>query len=304
MRCPACGFTGFPNLTVCKKCGKPLPASVVGSRPAALAGPPALKPSSRPPDPSVSRLKLPLSPIPVTPETPPDPFFTGGTAGSVAGTPMLGGRHPAPPPPAQKDSYFLPADSVDVRSRGLHHPTIALVSQEDLVPAGFWIRFVAWAVDLIILVVLGWMAAKVLGVSETDVRLESLDALWGTLRGAVAETAVDVLISLIYSVVLVGWRGQTPGKMLLRLKIIRTDGGEVSYFQAFMRWIGEAISFFLLCIGYFIAANSGDEKALFLLLGTTFGSAAIFLIGYIMAAFTENKRALHDYIAGTRVVRL
>jgi uncharacterized RDD family membrane protein YckC len=33
-------------------------------------------------------------------------------------------------------------------------------------------------------------------------------------------------------------------------------------------------------------------------------SGFILGIGYIMAAFTENKRALHDYIAGTRVIRL
>jgi len=32
-------------------------------------------------------------------------------------------------------------------------------------------------------------------------------------------------------------------------------------------------------------------------------SALIFLIGFIMAAFTERKQTLHDLIAGTLVVR-
>jgi uncharacterized RDD family membrane protein YckC len=82
------------------------------------------------------------------------------------------------------------------------------------------------------------------------------------------------LVPLLYSVGFVGWRGQTPGKMLLGLKIIRTDGEEVGYLRAFIRWIGTLISSFTLCIGY------------------------------LMAAFTTHKRALHDYIAGTRVIRL
>ena len=343
MRCPACGFVSFPHLAACKKCGKPLPVTSAQFRippPSRPAPPKAAAPYTAPtvplappPGPGAApggklaeadTLMMgagepplpPAAPKAVAPSTAPTvrlPSLSPPVAGSggkvgEADTVMLGGKGPPPPLGADEDTFTFtlpPAAAVpDVHSRDLFGSTAGLDTQLDFRPAGFWIRFLAWVVDLIVLVVLGWIVAKLLGVGGTDVKLESLDSLWNTLRGATVETAADVLISLIYSVVFVGWRGQTPGKMLLRLKIIRTDGGEVSYFGAFTRWIGEAISLFLLGIGYFMAATSGGPKALFLVIGTTIVAIAVFFIGYVMAAFTTNKRALHDYIAGTRVVRL
>jgi uncharacterized RDD family membrane protein YckC len=143
-------------------------------------------------------------------------------------------------------------------------------------PAGFWIRFVAAFVDGIILFLL-LLAALLLmalpagimgGLDDPLAMIELLMRLGFVLPG------ISFLLNLLYPVILVGWRGQTVGKMLLGLKIIRVDGGEVGYFKAFIRWIGQVIS------------------------------GLILLIGYILAAFTENKRALHDFIAGTRVIRL
>jgi uncharacterized RDD family membrane protein YckC len=62
--------------------------------------------------------------------------------------------------------------------------------------------------------------------------------------------------------------------MVLGLKVVTANGGLISVGRAFGR--------------YFAQILSG------LILG----------IGYIMAAFDEQKRALHDHICGTRVIRV
>ena len=62
------------------------------------------------------------------------------------------------------------------------------------------------------------------------------------------------------------------GKMAVGIKVVRTDGQRITFWRAFGRY-----------------------WALIL-------SALTLLIGYIMAAFTERKQALHDIICDTLVV--
>ena len=64
----------------------------------------------------------------------------------------------------------------------------------------------------------------------------------------------------------------TPGKMAVGIKVVRLDGDRIS----FARGIGR----------YFATILSG----------------LIFGIGFLMAAFTERKQALHDMVCNTLVV--
>ena len=68
-------------------------------------------------------------------------------------------------------------------------------------------------------------------------------------------------------------RGATPGKMAVGIEISTVDGESIGFGRALLRYIG------------YIA------------------SALILLIGFLMIAFTRNKRGLHDYIAGTVVIK-
>jgi uncharacterized RDD family membrane protein YckC len=61
--------------------------------------------------------------------------------------------------------------------------------------------------------------------------------------------------------------------MACKLKIIVADGSRVSYLRAFGRHFAKYLS------------------------------AMILLVGYIMAAFDDQRRTLHDRICETRVVR-
>jgi type II secretory pathway pseudopilin PulG len=77
-----------------------------------------------------------------------------------------------------------------------------------------------------------------------------------------------------FTAVPVLWRGQTLGKTAAGLAIAREDGEPLSYVTTFVRYLGYLAN--ILTLG----------------------------IGFLVAAFTENKRGLHDYIAGTRVIQI
>ena len=255
MRCPSCGFVSFDHLTACKNCGKELPPAPGGRW---VPAPPPARPSTG------------------------QPAKAPGASAETAGTLVTGGTGPAPPvasPPAGEDrpSFALPPAASAPPPPTAHYESAADTRLAvEFAPAGFWIRFVAAIVDDIILAILMLVAIVPIVLAAGIPAALSDPAAFARAVASLgtAIAAISFLVPMLYEVIFVGWRGQTPGKMALKLKIIRTDGAEADYVKAFIRWIGKMISGFIL------------------------------FTGYIMAAFTTNKRALHDYIAGTRVIRL
>lgn len=139
---------------------------------------------------------------------------------------------------------------------------------------GFWIRFGAKTVDsLLVLGVLYALGFLFLGLSfETQWGVEG-EPQQGDAVAFALFTLLQFVLPAAYETFFVGRYAATPGKMLCGLRVIRPDGERVTYLRAFGRHLGEYISYFIL------------------------------LIGYIMAAFDREKRALHDHICDTRVVR-
>jgi uncharacterized RDD family membrane protein YckC len=90
---------------------------------------------------------------------------------------------------------------------------------------------------------------------------------------AVLENVLSFALSVAYATYFVGRYSATPGKMACGLKVVRPDGEKISYARACGRFFAEFVSSITLTIGY------------------------------IMAAFDEEKRALHDRICDTRVVK-
>ena len=134
-------------------------------------------------------------------------------------------------------------------------------------PAGFWIRFVAALIDSLVFVAVEFVLGVVAGL------------VWG---GEIAETKVFkatvtafmLVFGSVYYVALHSAFGQTFGKMAMKIRVVRLDGGGISVGTAILRYIG-----------YFV-------------------SGLIFVVGYLMAGLRDDKRALHDLLAGTRVIRL
>ena len=136
--------------------------------------------------------------------------------------------------------------------------------------AGFWIRFAAKLIDGVIIWVVQMAAMLVFGpmlglnfFSSEPPTNFSFLFLYPFLFAA----------SIFYSVWFVGKYGATPGKMALGLKIISSSGDSISYVKALARFFAEMVS------------------------------AIICYVGYIMAAFDEQKKSLHDQICDTRVIR-
>ena len=147
--------------------------------------------------------------------------------------------------------------------------------------AGFWLRFVAWVIDRIVL----WVAGTIVMLPFAA----SL-GLRGMMRGRPPFTdPADVIAFmgtffwLIVIAIALDWLyfagfessawQATLGKKALGLEVTDLGGQRISFGRASGRFFGKIISNLTL------------------------------LIGYILAGFTEKKQALHDMIAGTLVTR-
>jgi uncharacterized RDD family membrane protein YckC len=75
-----------------------------------------------------------------------------------------------------------------------------------------------------------------------------------------------------YEIFFIGAFGATLGKMLMKIKVVTPEGGPISYWRATGRHFAKLLS------------------------------AIILYIGYLMAFWDDEKRALHDRMAGTRVI--
>jgi uncharacterized RDD family membrane protein YckC len=148
--------------------------------------------------------------------------------------------------------------------------------------AGFWIRFVARCIDGILLyivrlivtiplaMVMGGAATGISGFGNNPAAVAA--ALPAILAAAAVSGLISIAVGVAYEAYFVSTRGGTLGKLALGLKIIRADGSPVSAGLAAGRYFAQILS------------------------------AIILMIGYIMAGFDPEKRALHDRICETRVV--
>lgn len=131
---------------------------------------------------------------------------------------------------------------------------------------GFWIRFVAYIIDAILISVAFWVIAFAMGVrmdaeslQDSNIALNSVSFVIGWLYFALMESSE---------------RGATVGKMAMGLRVVTNDGQRLSFLNATGRYFAKIISAIILCIGF------------------------------IMIGFTERKRGLHDMIASTLVIKV
>ena len=144
------------------------------------------------------------------------------------------------------------------------------------VPGGFWIRFVASFIDGIIVGIISNIPMIIVGVM---IGLGSAAAGADPAASSMMITVFAWVFGICAGFFYYGWfyknKGATPGKMLLGLQVVNENTGER---------IGYGTTFLREYIGKFIAA-------------------LILMIGFIMAGLRQDKRGLHDMLAGTRVMR-
>jgi uncharacterized RDD family membrane protein YckC len=129
--------------------------------------------------------------------------------------------------------------------------------------AGFWIRFAADFIDKIILFI-PQLALNPLIMVESIAEMGERLALY---------FLVSIALNWLYSAGMESTSNQaTLGKMVVGLKVTNMEGEPISFLNATGRHFAKKIS------------------------------TITFTIGFIMAAFTAKKQALHDLLAKTLVI--
>lgn len=144
----------------------------------------------------------------------------------------------------------------------------AVVGGGEVVYAGFWKRYAAYFLDSIVVAIINVPVSLVFNL---------IGAASGNETLAVALSMIAMLGGLVIGIgYYAGFHaskgGATLGKMAVGIKVVRSDGERIT----FMRGVGRYFGFIL--------------------------SSLTLMIGFIMAAFTERKQALHDMLCDTLVV--
>ena len=137
-------------------------------------------------------------------------------------------------------------------------------------PVGFWPRLGAYLIDWVVLqgifsAIWGWSPE----IPKMSNGLPDLEAIIVQLG---PQIVCRFLIQMAYNVFMNGQFGATLGKLAIGARIVNMDGSRIGFGTAFVRFLGTLVS----------------QLTLF--------------IGYLMVAVRDDKRALHDLIAKTKVV--
>ena len=73
---------------------------------------------------------------------------------------------------------------------------------------------------------------------------------------------IGLLVSLLYNTIFVGAIGATPGKIVLRLRIVRGDGRPIGYTRACIRYILRQVSFIAMGFGILIMFADRERRTL------------------------------------------
>ena len=135
--------------------------------------------------------------------------------------------------------------------------------------AGFWIRFGAIVIDAFIIWILNLILFIPLGILIPKSPEDSYVFFSFMPLMIIAQYAIPAA----YDTWFVGKYGATLGKMACNIKVVVEDGSRLTYMRAFGRHFAKWLSSMILAIGF------------------------------IMSAFDDQRRTLHDRICETRVVR-
>lgn len=169
------------------------------------------------------------------------------------------------------------------------------VDYESIKYSTFGLRFMAGVFDYFVLIALT-------KIYELIVQLLP-DVL------AVIAGYVSMFIMLAYSILMHTYFGQTVGKMVVGVKVVRnSDEGAIGFNEALLR---DLVPFVLLLmlVGVSIFATTGatgGETPQWVLMSViAIGSVSIFwnILEILSMLFNEKRRAVHDFIAGTVVIR-
>lgn len=147
--------------------------------------------------------------------------------------------------------------------------------------AGFWRRFVAYIIDQMIMGVVALVVflpgLALLGLGIGAGIMDETEGAIGFVIAAIAAYLAAILVIIVlewlyYALMESSNKQATLGKMALGIIVTDMDGKRITFGRATGRYFGKILSSLILSIGY------------------------------LMAAFTEKKQALHDMISNCLVI--
>ena len=144
-------------------------------------------------------------------------------------------------------------------------------------PAGFFSRFEAFVIDLVILSVVQLVGTAFV---QTFLKFFRLTGLVDYIKTILENSTYNIVIgSVVMTLLVIGyftffWTlvGFTPGKAILGLKVVRRNGSHVSFGRSLLRFFA-----------YWI-------------------SAIPLFLGFLWVLWDPNRQSWHDKIAGTQVL--
>jgi uncharacterized RDD family membrane protein YckC len=158
--------------------------------------------------------------------------------------------------------------------RAAVHGGTDYVADGHVVYAGFWKRVAASVIDSFVLMVVIFILAMAIGVSGAVMGSDPARGLSGTGMATLGLFYLLEIVGLALYFAMMHASGlqATLGKLAVGIKVVDDDGDRISFWRGIGRYFAYLLSSFTLCIGY------------------------------ILAAFTDRKRALHDMMCSTLVV--
>ena len=139
--------------------------------------------------------------------------------------------------------------------------------------AGFWVRYVAYVFDFILISFIINFILKLLGITFNPYDLESIEGLslyWEFLK---AQMFMVFLFHGVFAYMESSKLQATFGKMMFKLKVTDLNGERITFLRSLGRTYGKYISILT------------------------------FFIGFLMVVFTNKKQGLHDKISNCLVVK-
>lgn len=166
-------------------------------------------------------------------------------------------------------------------------------------------RLLAFIID--VLVIMGY------------VWLLSISFSWLGLSGSIWEQGLDkyydinTFLSIVYLILFFPamfyslwtetvFNGQTPGKMICRIRVVKLDGYQAGFQEYFTRWAFRLVDFWTgMFLMLFLIPIFGEEA------GSVLGGLLLMMSGGVAFFFiirTPNSQRLGDVVAGTTVLKI
>jgi uncharacterized RDD family membrane protein YckC len=179
-------------------------------------------------------------------------------------------EQPGPGDEPEAENWRFPAD---LRARAYSSGETG-PRPENVRWGGFFRRLFAFVIDLIVIAVL---LAIMLSLSYIGYKVGlagyGRNLTWHNVTPLlVFATWGGIVLATLYFVVFHGSEGKTIGKWILGVRVVGADQAAIGYRQAFLRWIAAVVF-------------------------------APFVLGFLWVLWSHEKKAWHDYVARTWVIR-